>query len=115
VPNSHRFYKSTDLPLQDVISDVKLWEVRLSHTMLTYFEVPPNKTFGADQHEREQITHVLHGELYFEIEGKTVCVGAGDTIAIPSMVPHAVYTKDCSAKAFDASSPLPPQYLSPSD
>jgi mannose-6-phosphate isomerase-like protein (cupin superfamily) len=112
--DSHRLYKSTDLPLQEDISGAKFWEVHLSRTMLTYFEVPPHKRFETHRHESEQITHVLQGELYFEIEGKTVCVGPGDTIAVPSMVPHAVFTRDSIAQAFDAWSPVPPQYLASS-
>ena len=79
--------------------------------MLTYFEVPPNSRFETHEHESEQITHVLQGELYFEIQGSTVCVGPGDTIAVPSMVPHAVFTTGAAVKAFDAWSPVPPQYL----
>jgi quercetin dioxygenase-like cupin family protein len=40
-------------------------------------------------HESEQITYILEGALEFQIEGKTVVVGKGQVLLIPSHVPHA--------------------------
>jgi quercetin dioxygenase-like cupin family protein len=40
------------------------------------------------QHESEQITYILEGALEFHLEGKTVVVGAGQVLRIPSHVPH---------------------------
>jgi len=39
-------------------------------------------------HESEQITYILEGALQFELEGRTVVVGKGQVLRIPSNVPH---------------------------
>lgn len=89
---------------------VTQWGIALQNIMMTYFEVQPHKHFGTHSHESEQITYVLEGALYFEVEGKEIYVGPGDTIAIPSMLPHAVQSKDLFTRAVDAWSPVMVQY-----
>src|SRR5262249_29876691 len=39
-------------------------------------------------HESEQITWMMEGALKFELEGREVVVRAGETLTIPSNVPH---------------------------
>jgi quercetin dioxygenase-like cupin family protein len=78
--------------------------------MLTYFEVDPHSRFERHNHESEQITMVLKGELYFEMDERVVRVSEGEVIAIPSNVPHAVFTKELSVEAVDAWSPLMGKY-----
>lgn len=53
-------------------------------------------------HESEQITYVLEGELYFKTNTETICVKAGETIAIPSNLRHGAFTKEKALKAVDA-------------
>lgn len=79
--------------------------------MLTYFEVQPHSRFESHRHESEQITMVLEGALFFETNGKVIEVKAGEVIAIPSNIPHAVFTKDAAVKAVDAWSPVREKYL----
>ena len=87
-----------------------MWGVALEKTLLTYFEVESNSRFEAHSHESEQITMVLEGELFFEVDGEVICVGPGEVIAIPSMEPHAAFTKEISVKAVDAWSPVMEKY-----
>lgn len=88
-----------------------MWGVALERTMLTYFEVAPNCRFEMYRHESEQITLVLEGEAFFEIEGgETFAVKVGEVIAIPGNVPLAVYTKERGTKAVDAWSPVMEEY-----
>ncbi|MBI2428050.1 MAG: cupin domain-containing protein [Ignavibacteriales bacterium] len=89
---------------------VTQWGVALQNIMMTYFEVEPSKRFDTHSHESEQITYVLEGALYFELEGKEIYVGPGDIIAIPSLMPHAVRTQDLFTRAVDAWSPVMVQY-----
>jgi amino-acid N-acetyltransferase len=93
------------LGLRPDVPGAQMWAVRLEAAMLTYFEVAPGTRFERHSHEGEQITAVIEGTLYFEMDQETVCVGEGDAIAIPARVPHAVYTRDRAARAFDAWSP----------
>jgi quercetin dioxygenase-like cupin family protein len=87
-----------------------MWAVSLARTMLTYFEVAPQSRFEPHSHESEQITMVLTGELFFEVDGVVHGIKAGEVIAIPSSVPHAVWTAALPATAVDAWSPVMAKY-----
>ncbi len=101
-----RHYSLDALPLETDATGARYWGVSLRRTMLTYFEVPVDCRFEEHQHESEQITHVLEGELFFELGGRTIRVGPGEVIAIPSGVRHAVFTRSLAARAVDAWSPV---------
>jgi len=79
--------------------------------MLTYFEVTPNSRFEKHRHKIEQITMVLKGELYVEVDEKTICLKEGDVISLPSNIPHAAFTTELGANAVDAWSPVMEKYL----
>lgn len=99
------YYPKELLPLKLDVSGARMWGVFLDKTMLTYFEVDPDSRFETHSHESEQITLVLSGELFFEVEGGVSCVKEGEVMAIPVNVSHAVFTGDKAAKAVDAWSP----------
>jgi len=105
-----RYFPKEALRLQPDIPGARMWAVALERTMLTYFEVDPHSRFERHSHESEQITMVLKGELFFEMDERVVRVQAGEVIAIPSSVPHAVFTKELSVEAVDAWSPLIGKY-----
>ena len=100
------FYPKGSLHLKKDAPGAKMWGVALEKTELTFFEVEPNSRFEWHRHESEQITMVLEGALFFEMDDKTIQVEAGDVIAIPSNVLHAAYTKAKPVKAIDAWSPV---------
>jgi mannose-6-phosphate isomerase-like protein (cupin superfamily) len=107
-----RHFSCDLLPLtRDDETGAQFWSVSLSRTQLTYFEVEPNCRFDGHSHPSEQITLVLEGELFFETEFGTTCVGAGEVMAIPANVQHAVRTEIRAAKAVDAWSPVNKRYL----
>ena len=108
--NKIKHYKREDLQLKPTVPGAKMWGVALTHTLLTYFEVEAASRFATHSHESEQITMVLEGELYFEVNGEIVCVSPGEVIAIPSMEPHAAFTKGKPVKAVDAWSPVMEKY-----
>lgn len=90
------------LPLRQDVPGARMWAVPLTKTMLTYFEVEPNTRFETHSHDGEQITTVIEGALFFELEGEVFRVSAGEVMAIPAQIPHAVYTDSMGAVAFDA-------------
>jgi amino-acid N-acetyltransferase len=107
-----RHFPADVLRLRPDVPGASMWAVALERTMLTYFELAPNARFDAHHHASEQITFVLEGELYFEVEGGAeVRVGAGEVIAVPADVPHRVWTAERPARAVDAWSPVRPDYL----
>jgi amino-acid N-acetyltransferase len=105
------YFAEGTLPMKTDVPGAGMWGVALEKTLLTYFEVMPGCRFEHHSHESEQITMVLEGELFFELANDTFCLKKGEVIAIPSNVPHAVYTQDKQAKAIDAWSPVMPQYV----
>jgi quercetin dioxygenase-like cupin family protein len=109
------YFPREALILQPDVAGARMWGVALDKAVLTYFEVEPHCRFERHHHESEQITMVLEGELFFELDGATFCVRQGDVIAIPSDVPHAVFTQDTHVKAVDAWSPVMQQFLRPKE
>jgi amino-acid N-acetyltransferase len=106
-------YASSDLlRLRPDVPGARMWAVSLRQTMLTYFEVDPGSRFEPHSHESEQITIVLSGELFFEVQGVVHRVKPGEVIAIPSSVPHAVWTETSAVTAIDAWSPVMRKYES---
>ncbi len=104
------YFPRTILRLKDDLPGVQLWAVSLEKTMLTYFTIEAGSNFLEHRHKSDQITMVLSGELYFSMQGKIRRVKAGEVIAIPAHLPHAVYTLDHAAVAVDAWSPIMEHY-----
>jgi quercetin dioxygenase-like cupin family protein len=104
------YFPRTALELVPDVPGAAAWGVALQHTQLTYFEVEPHCRFERHQHASEQITMVLEGELSFELDDATYCLRPGDVIAIPSNLPHAVYTTQMRVRAIDAWSPVMARY-----
>lgn len=105
-----RHFNRHMLQLKSDETGAQFWSVALRQTQLTYFEVGPHCRFDSHSHQNEQITLVLEGELYFETTSGIARIGAGEVIAIPSNVEHAVFTKGLGARAIDAWSPINETY-----
>ena len=107
-------YPCSALRLRPDVPGARFWAVGLERTLLSYFEVQPNTHFPRHAHPGEQITHVLEGELTFTFDSqRVVLVAAGEAIAIPAGLPHAVHSLERGARAVDAWSPLPTTYTPP--
>ncbi len=107
------YFSKKRLRLKSDVPGAKMWAVSLQRTMFTYFEVKPNCRFESHRHRSEQITMVLAGELFFQMAERSECVRAGEVIAIPSFIEHAVFTRRKGARAVDAWSPIMPKYRNP--
>lgn len=100
------FYgKLTLKKLTDMETNSAYWAVKGNNVMFTHFSVPPKGKFDTHSHTSEQITHVISGELIFEINNQKFKVAPGDTILIPSKAPHSVYS-EIGATAVDAWGPV---------
>jgi amino-acid N-acetyltransferase len=105
------YFPRETLALEPDVPGAKMWGVALEKTLLTYFELAPRCRFARHRHVSEQVTMVLEGELFFELDKKTVGLKPGEVIAIPSNVPHSVFTRDKRTKAIDSWSPVMPQFV----
>lgn len=94
----------------DEETNARFWAIDGENLSFTFFEVPPFKTFLDHQHLSEQVTYVLEGALFFEVEGETSRVGPGDSIAIPPNKSHKVWTEELAVKALDAWGPANDMY-----
>lgn len=110
IVNDVKFCTKDVLRLKEDVPGAKMWGISLNKTMFTYFEVQPDSVFDSHTHESEQITMVLEGVLYFDVNGKIYPVTSGEVIAIPSNIIHSVFTKESYAKAVDAWSPIMNKY-----
>jgi amino-acid N-acetyltransferase len=111
ISDEAHYYPRETLSLKADVPGAEMWGVSLDQTMLTYFEVKPCSRFSKHSHKSEQITLVLKGELFFRVNNRILCVKEGEVIAIPSHVPHSVYTQNKPVKAIDAWSPVMRQYI----
>ena len=57
---------------------------------LTLFAFPEGEGLTAHTTPADALVYVLDGEAVIEIDGETSVVGAGESIVMPSDVPHAV-------------------------
>jgi quercetin dioxygenase-like cupin family protein len=73
---------------------------------MAVIELDPNSVVPEHRHANEQLGVVLQGSLTFTIGGETRALGAGDTYAIPSDVPHGVVTGPGGAVVIDVFSPV---------
>jgi quercetin dioxygenase-like cupin family protein len=105
-----QYYPKEVLILQPDVPGAQMWGIALEKTMLTYFEAQPGCEFEAHSHESEQITMVLEGELFFEVGGTIVGVKKDEVIALPSGIPHRVFSREQFVRAVDAWSPVMEKY-----
>jgi quercetin dioxygenase-like cupin family protein len=70
-------------------------------------DVGPLARFERHQHDEEQITLVIEGQLVFELDDGGVVLEPGEVIAIPPGVRHAVRGGERGARAVDAWSRTP--------
>ena len=56
--------------------------------MLAHVYLKKGAVVPEHHHENEQITWVVEGAMEFHIGGETIIVKAGETLVIPSSVPH---------------------------
>src|SRR6266511_1590525 len=94
-----RHYPRDVLRLRPDVPGAAYFAVALERVMLTWFEVGPGTRFERHAHEADQITMVLEGELVFELDSREERVAAGEVIALPAGVPHAVRALGGSARA----------------
>ena len=76
------------VPLEDLnplLQRQMVWgqEIMLARVLLKKGCIVPEHS-----HHNEQLTYILEGALKFWIDGKEIVVNAGETLCIPSNMPH---------------------------
>jgi amino-acid N-acetyltransferase len=88
------YFESGAHQIRSDASGSKYWVVKSENMMFTRFEVPPHTTFPSHAHDSEQMTYVLDGKLWFEVDDEAFVLKAGDFISIPSRKLHRVTQDD---------------------
>ena len=78
---------------------------RLEFILYTY---QPGATFPVHQHEAEQLTLVVEGQLVVDFEDEDVTLGAGEAIIIPGNRPHGAHVPVAAGvtKTYNVFSPV---------
>ncbi|MCP4723579.1 MAG: cupin domain-containing protein [bacterium] len=88
--------------LRSIFEASKNWCVDLKNSTMEYFEIQPNSSCEKHTHDRDMITMIMDGELFYRFNDGIQSVGKGESIMIPASVQHAVFTKDKNVKAINA-------------
>jgi|SRR5579871_355925 len=76
------------IPLEDVTPFLQRHFVVGQQIMLARILMKKGCIVPEHSHSNEQLTFVLEGALKFWIDGKEIVVSAGETLCIPSNMPH---------------------------
>jgi amino-acid N-acetyltransferase len=106
------FYNDVQVSQTDTETKSSFWSIIGKNLQFTSFEVPANTVFEKHEHDSEQITYLLEGKLFFEIDNIVHELSKGDSIVIPGGKEHRVWTGSVPAKAVDAWSPVNKKYSS---
>ena len=87
-PAALQYIPWSSVPLEDLnplLQRQMVWgqEIMLARVLLKRGCIVPEHS-----HPNEQLTYILEGALKFWIDGKEIVVNAGETLCIPSNMPH---------------------------
>lgn len=85
------------LPKTQVSAQVIRQVTRGERLELLVYTYTPGARFGVHQHEAEQLTIVLAGELVFTFDTEEIRLVQGEAIVIPSNRPHGAYVPEGAA------------------
>ena len=111
---THKFQSWESVPLETMSELISRKIVTGERAMVAQVFLKKDAVVPEHHHESEQITYIMEGALKFELEGREVIVRAGETLVIPSHVPHrAVALED--TLDLDIFSPLRLDWLNKDD
>jgi quercetin dioxygenase-like cupin family protein len=82
----HRF---ADLPSYEISKGFVARMIHTEHMTLALVDIEAGAELPRHAHVHEQVSNVLEGEFEFYIENQVFRLGPGQSLAIPSNVPHA--------------------------
>ncbi|KYP13587.1 cupin domain-containing protein [Flavihumibacter sp. CACIAM 22H1] len=99
-----------DLPAKEIQPGQTGKFIHGEKSSLGIWDIKKGVILPLHQHENEQITYILEGELEMTINGKTTVFKAGNLELIPANTPHsAVALTDC--KVLDSWTPVREAFL----
>lgn len=81
------------------------------NVMQCQVEFAPNTPTAVHSHPHEQLIYVAAGEVIVTYDGKDITLSAGESIAIPSNLPHGARSTGKGATLIDTFTPLREDFL----
>ncbi len=101
----------SELPCREMAPGVTMRQVHLENVMVTFVELEEGAVVPPHSHEHEQISLVISGSLFFNVEGAERLVKCGEAVLIPSGAEHSVSAISGPAVAYDCFSPVRKDYI----
>lgn len=112
------YYTWADLPQSPMTPQIRRRLVSGEKLMSVYFNLDKGAIIGEHQHPHEQITHIIAGQIEFDVGGKKKVMNPGDVLVVPSNVPHSAVALEetinievFSPPREDFLSDTPPDYM----
>ncbi|MBO5561683.1 MAG: cupin domain-containing protein [Firmicutes bacterium] len=107
------FYYDKDAKLETLVPGQNYRKIKAHDGNVMLVEVIfENGGFGAEHtHPHEQATYCLEGEFEFNVGGEIKKIGVGDTIYMPSDVPHSCKLLTPYGRLLDIFSPQRMDFL----
>ena len=98
-----------DIPVKEVLPGLFGKFLHGEKSTLAVWEIRKGAVLPLHEHENEQITYILEGELQMTIGENTTVFKAGNVEVIPANIPHsAIALTDC--KVIDSWAPVREAY-----
>lgn len=78
-----------ELPERELLPGFHARLIHTDHTTVAHFRVEKGSVLPEHAHPHEQITNLIAGEFEMTVGGETRLCRAGESVCIPSGVPHA--------------------------
>lgn len=102
-------YHIKDLPSKQLVEGITGFYAHGSNMTFGFVEIKAGSDLPPHQHEHEQITYIIEGQLDMSIGGKPYTLTSGMYFVIPSNTPHgAKAITDC--KVIDVFNPVREDY-----
>jgi quercetin dioxygenase-like cupin family protein len=83
-------YDWNSMPAEQMNPQMKRRVVHTEHLTIARLEIAKDAVVPEHSHVNEQVATVERGALRFQIAGQDLVLQAGQSVAIPSNVPHSV-------------------------
>jgi quercetin dioxygenase-like cupin family protein len=109
-----KFAARESVPLEVMSDMISRKIVTGANAMVAQVFLKKDAIVPEHSHESEQITYILEGALKFELEVREVIVRKGETLTIPSNVPHRAVALEDTVD-LDIFSPIRTDWLTKDD
>ena len=82
-------YQLSDIPPFEISRGFSARFIHTETMTIAFVDVDAGADLPQHAHINEQVTNVLEGEFEFNLDGRTMLLGPGQSVVIPSNVPHS--------------------------